>query len=63
MAKICLLKKFQIKASPDNVADILKYKASIMQLKVRCNLYYFYISYSFRYPKTNFAVQFFHILV
>ena len=57
MAKICLLKKIQIKTNPDNATyNILKYK--VVLIEMWCNFKYYY---SFRYPKASFVLQFFHI--
>ena len=57
MAKICLLKKLQIKTNPDNPTyKILKYK--VVLIYMWCNFKYYY---SFRYPKARFVLQFIHI--
>ena len=57
MAKICLIKILQIETSPDDpIGNILQYKASVI-IEVWCNFKYYF----FRYPKANFALQFFHI--
>ena len=58
IAKMCLLKKIQIKTNSDNTKDnILKLKADIIWSVMQFQIFFC----SFRCLKANFVLQLFHI--